>query len=481
MTFQEALDYVWSLVNFETRPPETREPYTLDRFREFLRRLENPHERFATIHIAGSKGKGSTSAVIEAVLRAAGYRVGFYTSPHLHTPLERIRILGRMIPEEEFIALVERLRPTADAIGDVTTFEFLTAMSFLYFAEQGVDIAVVEVGLGGRLDATNVVHPRVSVITPLSLEHTRVLGSSIEEIAAEKGGIIKPGVPLVSAPQPLVALEVLARIAAERGAPTALVGLNWTWTHRALALDGQHFDVEFHPVSAAPPGAGPGASIWGEAYTSVESGFRYADLFVPLFGPHQIINATTAVAAVEMLKRHGFPTSEVALRRGLAAVVWPARVEILSRHPLVISDGAHSDASALALTKTLLELRDAGLLDWRRLWLIFGALLDKNLAAVMAPLLPLADELILTSADHPRALSPDELAQRLAAADLPTPPIHFAATVEEALALAWSQLGADDAVVMTGSLSVAAEGRMAWLERQPHPERVSEPPPNVTH
>jgi len=469
MTFQEALDYVWSLVNFETRPPETREPYSLDRFRGFVRRLDNPHERFASVHIAGSKGKGSTSSMIEAVLRAAGYRVGFYSSPHLHTPRERIRIDGRMISEEDFIVLVERLRPVADAIGDVTTFEFLTAMSFVYFAEQDVEIAVVEVGLGGRLDATNVVQPLVSVITPLSLEHTRVLGSTIEEIAAEKGGIIKPGVPLVSAPQPLTALEVLARLAAERGAPTALVGLNWTSTRTALTLDGQHFDVEFRPRRGPPPGGRRGAATWGEACAMVPFGYRSTDLCIPLLGAHQIVNATTALAALELLQRRGFLTDEAALRRGLATVTWPARVEVLNRRPLVVADGAHSDASALALAETLRELRAAGLVAWQRLWLIFGALIDKNLAAVIGPLLPLADELILTSARHPRALSPDELTRRLSAADLTVPPVHLAATVEEALALAWSQLRPDDAVIMTGSLSVAAEGRMAWRERQADP------------
>lgn len=470
MIFQEALDYVWGLVNYETRPPETREPYTLDRFRVFLARLGNPHEGLAAVHVAGSKGKGSTAAMIEAVLRAAGYRVGFYTSPHLHDPRERIRLDGRMIPEEEFIALVERFRPIADALGNVTTFEFLTAMGFVYFVEQGVDLAVIEVGLGGRLDATNVIHPLVSVITPISLEHTQILGATIEEIAAEKGGIIKPGVPFVSAPQPPAAVEVLGRIAHERAAPWTRVGLDWTWERTGLTLDEQTFAVEEHPCGR-PSGNGTSDMAHSEAVCGeLPFAVPYTDLRIPLLGTHQLVNATTAIAALETLKARGFPTSVAALRRGLAAVRWPARIEILSRAPLVVVDGAHNDASAKALVETLLELRAAGLIHWRRLHLVFGIMRDKDPAAVLAPLLVgdsvggalQVTDLALAQAHHPRALPADELEGRLLRLAFPLPPICSYPTVEAALRSILPELTADDALVVTGSLFIAAEGRAAW-------------------
>ncbi|HYN88535.1 MAG TPA: Mur ligase family protein, partial [Ardenticatenaceae bacterium] len=326
MNYQAALDYVWGLVNFETHPPETRAPYTLDRFRDFLSRLGNPEQAILAVHIAGSKGKGSTSAMIEAVLRAAGYRVGFYTSPHLHTPLERIRIGGQMIPEDEFAALVARLRPVAGSLDEVTTFEFLTALGFVYFAEQKVDVAVIEVGLGGRLDATNLVNPLVAVITPISLEHTKVLGGTIEEIALEKAGIIKPGIPVVSAPQTETARAVLLQTAAECNAPIILVGKHWSWTRGVQSAEAQRFSVEFHP-SGRPAASANEAALRREAGPDVL--FRYVDLAIPLLGLHQLDNATTGIAALELLKQRGFPTSVAALRRALAGVEWPARVELL--------------------------------------------------------------------------------------------------------------------------------------------------------
>ncbi len=227
MTYQQALDFIWTLVNFETTPPATREPYTLDRMWELMARLGDPQARLRVVHVAGSKGKGSTSAMIERVLRAAGQRTALYSSPHLHDARERLRVGGEPITEGDFVRLVERLRPHIEALGSVTTFEALTAMAFVHFAETDVDVTVLEVGLGGRLDATNLVTPLVSVITPLGLEHTAVLGDTIEEIAAEKGGIIKAGVPVVTAAQPPEALAVLRRIASERQAPLIVAAEQW--------------------------------------------------------------------------------------------------------------------------------------------------------------------------------------------------------------------------------------------------------------
>lgn len=457
--YQAALDYVWGLVNFETRPPAQREPYRLDRMRAFLERLGNPQNAVPAVHIAGSKGKGSTAAMIEIVLRAAGHRTGLFTSPHLHSPRERIRVGGRMISRETFVDLVGRLRPVAETLDGVTTFEFLTAMAFVHFAEAGVDVAVVEVGLGGRLDATNVIErPLVTVITPLSLEHTAVLGTTLSQIAAEKAGIVKPGVPLICAPQPAEALDVVADVAARRDAPLTLVGHTWRWERTAIALEGQTFDVTFRPCGPAEDGV----ALWGTACGTYRFGTRLVGLMLPLLGDHQLINATTAVAALHEVWEQGVIWSEHALRRGLAHVVWPARVEVMSRHPFVVVDGAHNDASARALRDTLLALVRHGLVAWDRLWLVVGLMRDKAPEAVFSPLLPLAAGVIVTQARHPRAMPADALAARLAHFDAPfAPVVEVEPAVDRALHRALALAGPDGAVVVAGSLFVAAEARRA--------------------
>ncbi len=457
MTYQAALDYVWGLVNYETVPPERRSPYRLDRMRAFLERLGNPQNAVPAVHIAGSKGKGSTAAMVEIVLRAAGYRTGLYTSPHLHSPRERIRVGGRMISREAFVELVERLRPVAESFEGLTTFEFLTAMAFVHFAEQGVEVAVVEVGLGGRLDATNLIErPAVTVITPISLEHTTILGNTLAQIAAEKGGIIKPGVPLVSAPQEPEALAVLAEIAAERGAPATLVGHSWVGERTAFSLDGQVFTVTYQPCG---PMEG-GRAVWGQACGAYQFGFQLPDLAIPLLGKHQVVNATTAVAALHLLREQGYLWSEEALRRGLAHVVWPARVEVVSSRPLVVVDGAHNDTSARALAATLLELAHAGHAAWDRLWLVAGMLRDKDAVAVLEPLMPLAAGLVVTQAHHPRAKPTNELTASLQPLLARCPAVVVEEPeVERAVARALAWAGPDGAVVVCGSLFVAAEAR----------------------
>ncbi|MDQ7028717.1 MAG: folylpolyglutamate synthase/dihydrofolate synthase family protein [Ardenticatenia bacterium] len=458
-TYQAALNYVWGLVNFETTPPARREPYRLERMRALLARLGTPQDAVPAIHIAGSKGKGSTAAMVEIVLRAAGHRTGLFTSPHLHTPRERIRVAGHMISRETFVALVNRLRPVAESLHGVTTFEFLTAMAFVHFAEANVDVAVIEVGLGGRLDATNLIsRPLVTIITPLSLEHTAVLGTTLAKIAAEKAGIIKPGVPLVSAPQAPDALNVLVQVAERRGAPATLVGDTWMWERTALSLEGQQFNVTFQPCGSA----GEGIAIWGHACGAYQFGVNLTDLTLPLLGPHQLVNATTAVAALHTIREQGVLWSEHALRRGLAHVVWPARVEVMNRHPFIVVDGAHNDASALALRHTLLELVQHGLVSWERLWLVVGLLQDKAPDVVLAPLLPLAAGVVVTQARHPRARPADDLAARLQRPDLPLAPVvEVEPAVDEAVHLALERAGPDGAVVVTGSLFVAAEARRA--------------------
>ncbi|MDQ4078899.1 MAG: bifunctional folylpolyglutamate synthase/dihydrofolate synthase [Chloroflexota bacterium] len=438
MRYEDALDYIWGLVNFETKPPETREPYSLERMWALMAQLGDPQERLRVVHVAGTKGKGSTSAMMESVLRAAGHRTALYTSPHLHDPRERLCVGGEPISEEAFIALVERLRPHIESLEEVTTFEALTAMAFLWFAESEVDIAVLEVGLGGRLDATNLVTPLLSVITPLALEHRAVLGDTIEEIAAEKGGIIKPGVPVVTATQSPGALAVLRQIAKERDAPLTVANEVWKGTRTHVSLEGQRFDI-------TEMGQAAGAEIGG--------GYRYNDLFLPLLGEHQLRNATVAVVALHLLREQGVLWDEAALREGLAGVEWPARVEVLQRGPLVVVDGAHTAESAAALVSTLQEAVVGG---WARSTLVLGISGDKNLPVLLDELDPLADRLILTGARHPRAADPTVLAAHPALTDRE---VRVIPDVAEAMKAAISDAGAKDLIVATGSLFVAAEAR----------------------
>ncbi|MGH2542129.1 MAG: bifunctional folylpolyglutamate synthase/dihydrofolate synthase, partial [Ardenticatenaceae bacterium] len=395
MTYQATLDYIWNLVNFETKPPATRGEYKLDRMRALMAQLGNPQERLRAVHIAGTKGKGSTAAMIERVLRAAGYRSALYSSPHLHDPRERMRIVGNPISEEEFVALVERLRPAIEADNETTTFEALTAMAFVWFAESHIEVAVLEVGLGGRLDATNLVAPLLSVITPLSLEHTAVLGNTLAEIATEKGGIVKPGVPVVVAAQLPDAMQVLRRIAAKRDAPLTVAGDHWQVTRTAVSLAGQRFSIAEWGV---------GSREWGSECEILR---ECEDLELPLLGAHQVENAVVAIAALEALREQGIAWDEAALREGLARVEWPARVEVVRRYPLVVVDGAHTRESAAALVTALREAMPGG---WGEATLVLGVSSDKDVGVLVEVLAPLADHVILTRSRHPRAADPAALA-----------------------------------------------------------------------
>jgi len=295
-TYAQALAYLNRLINYErSRPPVySADHLNLERMRALLARLGHPHQAYPTIHIAGTKGKGSTAAMIDAILRAAGYRSGLYTSPHLHTFRERIRVSGEPIAPEAFALLLDQLEPHLAAVEGVTWFEAVTALGFLHFARSHVAIGVIEVGLGGRFDATNVLTPLVSVITSLSLDHMAWLGDTLDQIAFEKAGIIKPGVPVVSAPQKPEALAVLERIAAERGSPLTVIGR----------------DVEYTP---AP---GKGSEGEGETFSLQHSAFRVA-----LPGRHQIDNAALAITAIRQAK--ALSVSAKAISAGLAGVTWP--------------------------------------------------------------------------------------------------------------------------------------------------------------
>ncbi len=388
--YQEALAYLNQFINYEKKIADQYAPEKMDPLRphRLLSLLGNPHQQYPTLHIAGTNGKGSVAMMCANSLRCAGLRVGLYTSPHLVDFRERFRILTPddpegLIPHEEFVAVVKELKIAAAHIPAITWFELVTAVAFCHFARQQVDVAVIEVGLGGRLDATNVITPLVSVITRVSLDHTSLLGNTVAEIAGEKGGIIKPGVPVITAPQEPTALERLRQIALEREAPLYVVGEQWQFS----GID--------------------------QAVTITYPTGHQATYHLNLIGAHQYENATVAAAALHTIQPHFPALTESAIAQGFATTVWRGRLQTLHpgtpHTPRLIVDCAHNPDAAHVLAHALTHT-----FTYQRLWLILGITQDKEINGVLEPLLPLADELILTMAPHPRAATPAELAERAA-------------------------------------------------------------------
>lgn len=442
-SYQRALDYLYGFINFEHKSLDRYQAAKIDvdRPRRLLALLGDPHKRFSSLHIAGTKGKGSVAAMSAACLRLAGLRVGLYTSPHLREFRERIRILtpddddGR-ISEEAFVETMARVRPAVEQTPGITWFEIVTALAFDYFAAAGVDIAVVEVGLGGRLDATNVLLPDVAVITSLSLDHTQLLGNTLAEIAFEKGGIIKTGVPVVVAPQQPEALAMLEGIAAERGAPLTVVGRDWRY--EVARRDGQQVLIT---------GGGP-------AQTFIPPGTSFV---VGLAGRHQADNAAVALAALEQVRRR-LPMLTVAhMQHGLAAVAWPGRLQVLpaaAGQPAILVDCAHNDDSAAKLVAALREEY-----TYDRLVLLFGAPEDKNVVGMLSRLLPLADAVVMTTANHPRSATPEQLAAMARELGREATMTH---SVAEGLDAALAAAGPGDLICVTGSIIVVGDLLNHW-------------------
>lgn len=449
LSYREALKSIFQRTDYERRdqPPYAERVWRLERMEELLQCLGNPHRQFRSVHIAGTKGKGSTTAMIESILRQAGYRTGMYTSPHLHTFRERIRLAGEPIPEEDVCRLVERLLPILATRPEVTVFEIITALAMVYFAEQKVDFGVFEVGMGGRLDATNVLRPMVSVITSISLDHMKVLGDTIEAIAREKAGIIKPGIPVVVAPQRPAAMQVMHEVSEARGAPLTSVGRDWQWRFLGADLAKQRLSVYRVGHESKP---------------------EYPKLELPLLGVHQLENAATAVVAVETLREQGVRITKSAVRRGLATVQWPGRLEILGQNPLVVVDGAHNGDS---IQRLLEALRDY--LSFRRLLVIFGAGTTHNPQDLLPLLVPAAHKLYLTRSRHAKATPTAEL--QSIAQSLGCEP-STAETVGESLRQALAEAQPEDLILVTGSLFVVAEAREAWAEMKGLPALPSDPP-----
>ncbi len=386
--------------------------FKLERVALALKNLGNPQLRFATIHVAGTNGKGSVAAMLHAVLVAGGYRVGLYTSPHLLSFAERIRIGQREVSEDEVVELAREVRGAATVHGiELTFFEFVTVMAFLHFAHAAVDLAVVEVGLGGRLDATNVVDPAVAVITTIGLDHQEFLGTTLASVAREKAGIIKPRRPVVIGRVPPSAAVVLAQAAAEQGAA-------------AFWLD-QDF------------------SVAGDAACRFEGmGAAFDQLSIGLRGSYQHDNAATAIAAL-LRVRGRFPLADAAIRQGLAGVCWPGRLDVVHTKPLVLLDGAHNADGMTALVREL-----PGIIGQRRMHLLFGVMRDKCWQPMAQAIGPLATSVTVTTVLPPRGAAPTEVAPAFA----PYGPVRLAATPLDGLETLLRTTDPADAIVICGSL-----------------------------
>lgn len=453
MTYRDALNYIYSFTNYEVTPAAAYAPekFNLARMERLLAALDDPHRKFPVVHIAGTKGKGSTAAMIESILRATNLSTGLYTSPHLHTFRERIRLGGEMISQDVVIAGIKKLKPLTETIPGLTTFEIMTALAFDYFASRGVEIAILEVGLGGRLDATNVVCPRVSVITSISYDHTAILGNTLAEIAREKAGIIKPNVPVVVAPQQDEALCVIEEIARERNAPLSAITTDlWFqvsgFTFQVVPVK-QSLDTHVFAVTRrALPNLKPETTL---------------NLKLRLLGKHQLANAATALAAVSILREQGIAIPDDAIRDGLAQVEWPGRFEILARNPFVTVDGAHNADSAQQLVAALDALFPGARVQW-----IFATLSDKDARGIFTELLARAPSLIVTRPHHPRAADPRTLADLAREFGVEA---TITETVGEALAIARRTAQAHDVIMVTGSVAFAGETREILLAEQGQP------------
>ncbi|HEY1207667.1 MAG: folylpolyglutamate synthase/dihydrofolate synthase family protein [Bryobacteraceae bacterium] len=418
MNYEDAVRFLYSLGN-EVKAAKLG----LDRMSALLDALANPHRAGDFIHVAGTNGKGSTCAMIESGLRAAGIRTGLYTSPHLDEPTERISISGRPLSRQVFAAAFDQVHEAAErliASGALdlhpTYFETVTAMAFVAFREAQVRTTVLEVGLGGRLDATNVVLPRLAVITPVDFDHEVFLGRGLSAIAEEKAGILKPGVPAVFAAQRPEAAQTLATAA-------AALGIEPVWTS-----DWRVADLALYPGGSCFRLMGP----------------REYRIDCPLAGEHQVTNAVTAVAALDQL---GLPAE--AIREGIRQARWPGRLERVSATPEIILDGAHNPAGARALAAYINRF-----FDGRRVWLIYGAMRDKAVEEMGAILFPLADQILATAPRMARALRPETIRELT-----DHPRLRTSATLEEALAIARREAAPDDAIFIAGSLFLVAEAR----------------------
>jgi dihydrofolate synthase/folylpolyglutamate synthase len=446
---QDRLDYLHGRLNYESvGMPRAQSELRLGRMRRLLRRLGDPHLGLRVVHVAGTKGKGSTAAMMASALTAAGIRTGLYSSPHLHRLEERYCIDGRPVDPAELDGLIDVVRAAVEQLdGDdadfryrgATFFEITTAMGLLHFARRRVDAVVLEVGMGGRLDSTNVVHPVISVVTSIAFDHTRQLGNTLGAIATEKAGILKRSRPAVSGVVEDEPREAIRRVAARRRCPLRELGV----------------DFRYEAAPPRPPLVRP--TPWRVSVETWRT--RWGELELPMLGPHQANNAAVALAALDLLAEvePALVVGRDAVRRGFAGLRWPARVEVLGESPWLVIDGAHNVASAQALAQTL-----GSSLPATPRTLVFGTTRDKDLLGQLRALLPLFNTVIATRYVHnPRSVPPDDVAAAVSA--LGGRAARVTREPAEALALARRLTSPGGLICVAGSLFLAAESRAIVL------------------
>jgi len=448
MRYQQAVDYLQSFVNYECLSNYRYEgSFKLRRMKSFLASVNNPHQGLSVIHVAGSKAKGSVCSFIGSILKEAGLKVGLYTSPHLNDFRERIRILSKgrgrnryagefegMIPRKQLCGLVEKMRPSikhfnaSSRYGPLTFFEVYTSIAFEYFRQQKVDIVVLETGLGGRFDATNTAQSLMCVITPVSHEHTYLLGKSLRKIAYEKASIIKKENRTTQEG------KRIALTAAQRSSVRRVVGWLAHKNNALLFEEGRHFRYAIKKHCR----------------------FDYSGLAVvlknlrpSLAGEHQIANASLAIAACEALRYHTIVIAPSAMRRGIASCRWPARFEVVRSRPAIVFDGAQNDASMQALRSAMRRR-----FPKKNYWVVFGISRDKEIARTCRVVSRMSKRIILTKSDNPRAMEPDRLARYF-----PRSELFISDSVAQAMEYALSQADKKDVIVVTGSLFVCAQAR----------------------
>ncbi|MCF6159141.1 MAG: bifunctional folylpolyglutamate synthase/dihydrofolate synthase [wastewater metagenome] len=440
--------------------------FNLDRMVKMLEHTGSPHRTFPSIHITGTKGKGSTSIMISTILEYAGFKTGLFTSPHLVDLRERIQIHCRKIPETNFTSILAGLQPYIQHLRNTnpsaspTFFEILTAICMLYFKKEQAEIAVLEVGLGGRLDSTNVVIPLVSIITNIGFDHTAILGNTLSSIAHEKAGIIKQGIPVVSAVEDPEALAVIEKTCRERNAELHLLGRDiWIEEVHCINTEKQLLSHRSQSIPCNPPhplfpkrGTGKMNRKTGGSVCTIKTGqHTYTDIFLPLVGTHQVKNCALAIAALDILRERGYiSVHEEIVRNALAQVSCPARIEIIGTNPLIILDYAHTVDSMRFLKKSLIEN-----FTYNKLFLVLGLSQDKDLDTILTEIVPVSNEVLVTRSKNPRAAEPDDLYQRIER--LCGKQSGIFDTIQNAVHAAQQMASKKDLICITGSAYIAGE------------------------
>jgi dihydrofolate synthase / folylpolyglutamate synthase len=449
-SYQEALKYLFEKTNYETEKALRYNvtTFNLDRMEKLLSLLGNPHKKLRTIHIAGTKGKGSTATMLAKMLEANDYKVGLYTSPHVLSLHERIAVNSEMINEPEMLDLMNRAYVPIEKMGKTDTptfFEILTALAFMYFVDKTVDVAVIETGMGGRLDSTNVIHPDIIGITSISIDHQQQLGQTIDCIAREKAGIFKNGIPIVTVQQEPAAMSVLKSVALSVNAPISVTGSDIDFSHR-FETSREH---------------GPHTRICLSTPTS-----KFEHLRVPLHGRHQAINCGLALAMLDKLKSLGYTIDNTKATEGLARVSLPGRMEMICNDPRVLIDAAHNAASIRALVHAIGQN-----IPYDSMIVIFGCNCDKDIKGMLQELQYGADKVIFTRSNSVKAASPFDLAEMYT--EICGKMCQSAASLGQALQLAGSAVSKEDLICITGSFYLIGQAKVRFQQiAQPQPVPV---------